>query len=115
MAVVSRIANLEILNIRGNDEQLNLELLANMQRLTRLELNNCTLESLRGVNQIARLDVARPTAHCRLVCEDIFDLIPNQLTYLKLRLISLRLVGKRWTDFTNDLRTANPWMEIHAP
>jgi hypothetical protein len=38
MAVVSRIANLEIMNIRGNDEPLNLELLANMQRLTRLEI-----------------------------------------------------------------------------
>lgn len=113
LTVLSRIANLEILDIRGNDEPLNLELLANMQRLTRLEINNCTLESLRGVNQIARLDVLSIT-HCRLVYEDIFDLIPNQLTYLKLRLTSLRLVGQMWTDFIKDLRQANPWMEIHA-
>lgn len=114
LAVVSRIANLEILNIRGNDAQLNLEPLANMKRLTRLEINNCTLESLRGVNQIARLDVLSIT-HCRLVCEDIVDLIPTQLTYLKLTLTSMRLVGQMWTNFIKDLRTANPWMEIRAP
>lgn len=82
-----------------------------MKRLTTLEFNNCTLESLRGVNQIARLDVLSIT-HCRLVDDDIFDLIPNQLTFLELRLTSLRLVGKTWTDFIKRLKESNPWMEL---
>jgi Leucine-rich repeat (LRR) protein len=113
LAVVSRVANLEILDIDGIDAQLNLEPLANMKCLTRLEINNCTLESLRGVNQIARLDVLSIT-HCCLVCEDIVDLIPAQLTYLKLALTSMRLVGKLWADFVKNLKTSHPWMEIHA-
>ena len=113
LAVVSRVANLEILDIDGIDAQLNLEPLANMKRLTRLEINNCTLESLRGVNQVARLEVLSIT-DCRLVCDDIVDLIPAQLTYLKLALTSMRLVGKLWADFVKNLKTSHPWMEIHA-
>jgi Leucine-rich repeat (LRR) protein len=113
LAVVSRVANLEILDIDGIDAQLNLEPLANMKRLTRLDINNCALESLRGVNQIARLDVLSIT-DCRLVCDDIVDLIPAQLTYLKLALTSMRLVGKLWADFVKNLKTSHPWMEIHA-
>ena len=88
-----------------------LEPLATMNRLTTLKFNNCTLGSWCGVSKITRLDALSIT-HCRVVDDDIFDLIPNQLAFLELKLISFRLTGKRWTDFIKRLKESNPWMEI---
>jgi hypothetical protein len=90
-----------------------LEPLANTKRLTTLELNGCTLASFRGVNQIPSLEVLSVT-HCRFLSDDIFDLIPNQLTYLKLLPISWRHAGKRWANFIKHLKTLNPWMDFIA-
>ena len=112
LTVMATIPNLGTLDIRGNLPHLPpliLEPLADAKRLTTLKLNDCVLASLRGLNQIQSLDVLS-VVNCRLVCEDMVDLIPTQLTCLTLSPIPS--IGRQWADFIKQLKASHPWMEI---
>lgn len=113
LAVMSDLAQLEILSIRENVSQLIVEPLANCKKLKTLTLNGCTIESLRGLNQILRLSVLSIVS-CRIELEEFSDLMPNQLTYLKLMPFSSQLGGQRLADFIAQLKASNPWMQIYS-
>ncbi len=112
LAVMSDLAQLETLSIRGNVSQLVLEPLANAQKLTTLRLRECTLASLRGLNQMPRLSVLSIVS-CRIELETCSDLMPNRLTYLKLVPFS-KFAGQLTADFITQLKASNPWMTIYS-
>lgn len=112
LTVVSGFANLEVLIIWGNIKQLDPEPLANAQRLTTLEFTGCTLQSLRGLNAIPRLEMLSIVS-CRVVSENIHDLIPIQVAFLTFDLISLKF-NKQRVDFAKQLKASNSWMEIRV-
>jgi hypothetical protein len=114
LSVMSELSHLESLHVEGNVDPLNLGPLADLKRLTHLELGDCELQTLGGLNRIPSLDVLTITTCRLLACEDPLDLIPRQLTTLTFKLHSVTHVGKKWQESVQRFKTANPWMEIHT-
>jgi Leucine-rich repeat (LRR) protein len=118
LAVMATLSNLETLNIRGNVSQLILEPLADAKRLTTLNVSDCALASLRGLNQMASLDVLSVVS-CRLEHDEaIVDLIPSQLTSLTLSMmlsagnLDVMVSHRWWANIIKQLKNLHPWMEI---